>query len=255
VTSLSSFYASAAQAPIQYRRYAVGAAWSIYERVGWGESIASARARVMSLPQYADALVSAGLDDDLAAVDFVASGPALATNLVPNPSFEVDTSGTTANDGGAMVVTGATLTRQVAAAQDRTAVLSIAATAISQGASIPVPGTFSQGVAYTASFYARTNGGGATGRCIFGDRSGNWVIPADLALTGSFQRFTATWTPSADRTNVALAVRNQQAGALTFVIDAVMVETGSSASAYFDGASANCAWRGTADNSISDRFA
>jgi hypothetical protein len=77
LTTLNSFYASAAAAPIQYRRYAVGAAYSLYERVRWGESIASARARIMSLPQYATALVGAGLDDDLALVDDIGSSGAL----------------------------------------------------------------------------------------------------------------------------------------------------------------------------------
>jgi len=74
VTTLASFYALAAQAPIQYRRWCVGAAYTIQERAGWGESIASARNRVMSLPQYSMALVAAGLDDDLALVDSISGG-------------------------------------------------------------------------------------------------------------------------------------------------------------------------------------
>ncbi len=69
MTTLASYYALAAQAPAQHRRYALGAGYSLYERVAWGESYASARARLMSLPQYANALTAAGLDDDLALVD------------------------------------------------------------------------------------------------------------------------------------------------------------------------------------------
>jgi len=82
VTSLSSFYAQAAQAPIQRRRWALGAAYAIQERVGWGESIASARNRVMGLPQYAGALTAAGLDDDYAAVDAVNGGAPTVPPLV-----------------------------------------------------------------------------------------------------------------------------------------------------------------------------
>lgn len=74
MTTLASFYAMAVQAPIAYRRYTLGAAYVLQERVGWGESIASARARVMSLAPYANALIAAGLDDDLALVDSVGGG-------------------------------------------------------------------------------------------------------------------------------------------------------------------------------------
>lgn len=69
MTPLNSYYALAAQAPAAYRRYVLGAGYSLYERVMWGESYASARARIMSLPQYSSALIAAGLDDDLATVD------------------------------------------------------------------------------------------------------------------------------------------------------------------------------------------
>lgn len=258
MTTLASYYALAAQAPIQHRRYALGAAYQIQQRVGWGESISSARSRVMSVPQYANALVAAGLDDDYALVDSTGGGGqvAVATNLATNPSFEVDTSGWVTNDGAVMVITGATLTRVTTDAQDRTAVGQVATTALSQGASHQLTGqTFASGQAYTASFYARTTTGTLTGRIIFGDTSGDWIIPANIGLTTTWQRFTATWTPAAARTNVALAIRSQLSGSFTYQIDAVMVEAGSAASAYFDGASANSAWRGTADASISDRFA
>lgn len=76
MTTLNSFYALAAAAPQQYRRYSVGAAYSLYERTRWGESIAGARSRIMSVPQYAAALVSAGLDDDFALVDTMPGGGA-----------------------------------------------------------------------------------------------------------------------------------------------------------------------------------
>lgn len=74
MTTLASFYAQAAAAPTQYRRYALGAAYSLGERANWGESIASARNRIMSLPQYSAALVGAGLDDDYALVDSISGG-------------------------------------------------------------------------------------------------------------------------------------------------------------------------------------
>lgn len=76
MTTLASFYALAAAAPQQQRRYSVGAAYSLYERARWGESIAGARSRIMSVPQYADALVTAGLDDDFALVDTMPGGGA-----------------------------------------------------------------------------------------------------------------------------------------------------------------------------------
>ena len=73
MTTLASFYVLAGAAPTQkdQRRFCLGAAYQIQERVGWGESITNARNRVMSVPQYAAALVAAGLDDDFALISSV----------------------------------------------------------------------------------------------------------------------------------------------------------------------------------------
>ena len=106
MTSLASFYAQAAQAPIQHRRYAIGAGYSLYERVAWGESFASARARILSLPQYSTALIAAGLDDDLALVDdigqaFTPSGLTGLTLWLKADSLSAGPVGTWADQSGA----------------------------------------------------------------------------------------------------------------------------------------------------------
>lgn len=153
-----------------------------------------------------------------------------------------------------MILDGATIVRSTAQAFNRTASLQVDTASSGQGTALVVPGTFASGQPYTASVYVKVITGTAAIRLIFGDRVGDWTIPSDFTATTTFQRFTASWTPAASRTNVALAIRSQS-GLITIYADAAMVETGSSATAYFDGASANSAWRGAADASISDRFA
>lgn len=68
--TLSDYYAAAAAAPIAQRRWAIGAGYRLYEEVQqFGFPVATARARILSLPSYADALTAAGLTATFNAID------------------------------------------------------------------------------------------------------------------------------------------------------------------------------------------
>lgn len=67
--TVNDFYVQARGVAPPQRRWAVGAAYRLAEAVSYGESIASARARILGIPRaYSVGLVSAGLDDEYAAI-------------------------------------------------------------------------------------------------------------------------------------------------------------------------------------------
>jgi hypothetical protein len=94
MTSLSEdFYpAAAALTNLGSRRWVLGAGYRLQEYVASGYSIAQARAFVLAVPQYANGLSAAGL---ATAFNNVTNTTLGGGNLVPNPSFEVDTGGWT----------------------------------------------------------------------------------------------------------------------------------------------------------------
>lgn len=69
MTSLASFYTSCAALPPSQRRWCAGAGYLLGDAVRRGESIAAARARILTVPQYANGLTAAGLTSAYNAVD------------------------------------------------------------------------------------------------------------------------------------------------------------------------------------------
>jgi hypothetical protein len=72
VPTLTSFYASAAAVTNPaHRRWAAGAGYYLGDAVRRGESIAAARARILTVPQYATGLEDAELTAAFNAIDTV----------------------------------------------------------------------------------------------------------------------------------------------------------------------------------------
>lgn len=125
------------------------------------------------------------------------------TNLVGNPSFEVDTIGWSAA-GDAFVTGGGTLTRDTTTASVGSASGKLATTgATSLGLFYPITGTFKAGVTYGIRIRHRIETGSATGKVGIGSQG----TPTDkseltgLSLSTTWTERTLTWTPSADRTD------------------------------------------------------
>jgi hypothetical protein len=102
--TLNDYYTAAAAVPPPDRRWVVGAGYALYEKVQlFGYPLATARASILSLPQYADALTRTGLSATFSAVDTFpgGGGPALSA-----PTF-VGTGTTPAGGSGSLSLTAA----------------------------------------------------------------------------------------------------------------------------------------------------
>ena len=159
-----------------------------------------------------------------------ASPPYGSLNLVDNPSFESGSSSigwvVTAVSG----VTGAaTSITTVAPGYNSSEAGQVVTPATSDtGASRVVNGPFRAGVTYTATVRMRSSGGSTTAvRCKLGV-SGDIANSLGEALTTSWQLFTATWTPTADRDFAYVVVGVGAATATTFQVDDVRVYEGTS---------------------------
>lgn len=162
------------------------------------------------------------------------------TNYIVNPDFETNTlywatagasivqdTGTVYNRSNSLKMTGTT-------ADDRTYVT------VADGLT-PVVGR-----QYTFSGYVRGTG---TIRLWVYDGSGD-QYSTDIVLTGTFTRYSLTFTAQAT-SGLFAGFRQKNTEALTCYIDAVQLEVGSSATTFFDGATSQAAWTGSADNSTS----
>lgn len=149
----------------------------------------------------------------------------IATNLVTNPGLEIATTGW-ANTGNALNP-GSTITRVTTQQHSGTASLQVVTTAAlaNEGTEYALSGlTFTSGVAYTVTFWAKGNAGGENIQFVFGDvGAGDTLTTAATVLTTSWQQITGTWTPSGNRTAVVLDIRNTSAVVMTFFLDDVMV--------------------------------
>jgi hypothetical protein len=184
------------------------------------------------------------------------------TNLMPNPSFEVNTTGWNAN--------GATLSRVAATWGSGSYALNIVANGTG------LAGTFSNtnafpvtvGQNYTASFYVKSVSG--TLRLVqlglqWYNAAGGFisqVISPTTTLTTSPQRLTRTGTAPANAVTGLVWCYTQSTGSIgdTYQLDEVLVETGSTLLPYFDGTYADTytgytltaqGWSGSADASTS----
>lgn len=158
----------------------------------------------------------------------------VATNLVPNPSFETNTDGW-AIAGGWAIVAGGTLTRDTTVAQFGTASARVDTTATNQGIAHTFSGTFRAGVTYRISGWLRSNVG-ENARFLIGN-DGNDAGGQQLVLAANtWTRYSFLWTPSADRVNPSLHAQHMGATAVRSLwVDGVMVIETSADPSYFDG--------------------
>lgn len=189
----------------------------------------------------------------------------LATNLVPNPSVEVDTAGWTLPAGGARAAgtwgNRSWLFQHVTASATSTASAKVGASGAGTGLQgIPV----SANGTYTVSAAAKVVAQSVTItalrlQVIEYDSAGGvltttTVVSQGAPVTGTIYNLSATRTVGATCAYIAVALFIT-AGAVgqsyTVEWDGVMVVAGSTVLPYFDGASPNCAWTGAADASTS----
>ncbi len=187
---------------------------------------------------------------------------AVRTNLIYNPSFEVDTANVVGENNGAGSLT---ITRDTGTSQVGSASLKAAMTAI---------GTFEEwrykvrmndtnnisvvnGTTYTLSVYIKGSAA-KTFKIALEEAAGasGYYSTAQTASTGSFTRHSLTFTATVDKTMTVNLILNQSDGAAwDCYADAVLLEVSGSLNGYFDGATSaggfTYAWTGTANNSTS----
>jgi hypothetical protein len=175
------------------------------------------------------------------------------TNLISNPSFEVDTASWTGGAGGV-------ISRTTSEAFIGSASLQVENASASFAQSELFPLVLGEGD-YTASAYVKLAAGNSPANYFLrhlqyedlGETSvgsGNIGIQS-LTVTGDWVRLSGTFT-KIGIANYALirVVTNSTTNTDVFFVDGVMVEKGSTAGTYFDGSS-NGFWSGTPHDSIS----
>jgi hypothetical protein len=176
------------------------------------------------------------------------------TNLIPNPSFEHDTVGAAP---AAWVASrnfnnvGAVLTCQTGAAQSGNNTMRVVSNGslAAEGAEVPLPGTFTAGVAYTFAVYLKGSAGGEKANVILGI-GGDLAQAGNYTLTTTWTRYTVTWTPTVNRTNVSACIQFGATPAQTVYVDSALALLGATAPPYFSG-DLNGTWTGTPGNSSS----
>ena len=167
------------------------------------------------------------------------------TNLVPNPSLEVDASN--------WVVIGGSMARVTSGAHVGAASLECI-TAQGQGARTAAL-TLTGGQAYTASAWVRASSGTGAVRLAFWNSAFTVVASATVIANSEWQRVLVTYTPGSTGTHYVV-VQNVSGAALTFGVDAVQAEAKAYATSYADGSlGTGYSWSGTAHASASTRAA
>ena len=167
------------------------------------------------------------------------------TNLVPNPSFEVDAAN--------WVAIGGSMARVTSAAHVGAASLECVTTQ-GQGARTAAL-TLTGAQAYTASAWVRASSGSGAVRLAFWNSSFTVVASATVTADSEWQRVVVTYTPGSTGTHYVV-VQNVSGAALTFGVDAVQAEAKAYATSYADGSlGTGYAWSGTAHAAPSTRAA
>lgn len=184
----------------------------------------------------------------------------LYTNLVTNPSFEVDTAGWSTTASGYWFNAGGVIARFAGgtSAGDFYADCNMPNTAVNaNGVAFTANGTWVAGQPYTFSMLLYHQGGSQDIQMFAGDASANSAsAPITVAGGGVWTRYSVTWTPSVTYTgNAFFGIRNlngvgvgSQKG-----MNAAMVVAGTS-TAYFDGDQDKARWTGTAHASTSELY-
>lgn len=156
----------------------------------------------------------------------------VATNLVTNPSFEIDTTGWSVLGSGTIART--TSEKYVGAAS-----LQVATTAIDARALSAKYSGATANATHTGSLWVKGEAGKQVRLILFEYNSADTQVASTfssaVSMTGAWQRISISATFSATSVKAALSIQNRTAGAHTFYVDAVQLETGSTASDYFDG--------------------
>lgn len=182
------------------------------------------------------------------------------TNLVTNPSFEVNTTGwtTAASSLNAITASGGSIARAASGtAPDRANIGNIAVSGTGQGAAYEwSTRVFKAGVRYRLQLKIFGLVGAQQQTVTFGNSGAADSASGTANPDGTWQNLIVDWTPTADRTGAAITLTNFYfSTAQTNSIDAVIViednELPPTATGYFDGATTGATWDGTADASTS----
>lgn len=175
------------------------------------------------------------------------------TNLLTNPSLEVDTSGYTA--GGPV----AGMTR---VSGGKTGSWSLNVTRLTAGDAYAFPALTGLGVAnatYSVSIWAKGNGTTAIDNNVFVQENGgsyralgSALIPSGTVIPSTWTRYSTTFTnPSDVIANLRIILRTGITNGDTFSYDSIILTTGSTSYDYADGSTSGWAWTGTANASTS----
>lgn len=162
------------------------------------------------------------------------------TNLISNPSFEVNTTGWTA-------ATNVSFTRPATASNGSVSAL-VTRTATASNGYISTPLATTVGKKYSISFDVRQNSGTTVLNATVKNTSATGTIPVDattLAInpTGSFTRYTVTWTAESTSSYFVLDATN--AAISSYNIDSVMATEGDNSTVYTDPTVSAAVWTWT----------
>lgn len=182
--------------------------------------------------------------------------PAVRTNLALNPSVETNTSNTVSAGGGTT-----TWTRDLTQFYVGTASLKVVTdgTAVNQGIQFFTANGLGPGQ-YIGSAYVK----GTAGQQVYAQMrtSSPFVdtVSANFTLTGGWDRISAPVNTATTVSNpISFMIRVVGTQAITFYVDAVLIEAGNTLGTYFDGSTAATAtqtfgWSGTANGSTSLQY-
>lgn len=150
-------------------------------------------------------------------------------NYVANGGFEENANGWSAT-AGELNGAGTSITRITTTFYEGTACGQLVTPATSDtGCYYRLYQRMKKGVTYTAELYAKSSGGSTTAMKLEMGRSGNAGSGTASALTTSWQRYTVSWTPTADVDWFDIAFTTNAATATTCQIDRVAAYEGTTA--------------------------
>ena len=184
------------------------------------------------------------------------------TNLVVNPSAEVDTTGW-ATSG--YFTNAAVLTRDTGAGNfftgsagfkvvgDGLATLQGFETSPAlDSATSRSSFALQAGTTYTFEVYIKSSSGTTALQLVLGaaDASAD-IATQNITITTSWAKYAVSWTPTKDTANVRAVIRVPAAAAATYFFDAAIITASPSGVGYFDGSTEGCSWTGTPHASTS----
>lgn len=182
------------------------------------------------------------------------SNTATVTNLCPKPRFEDGlTTGWTTT--GANLTSGATLSIGATGYLGTKSLQVTSGGASYRGAKSALTGTFKSGVTYVTTVRMKGNAGAEPVYLqMYAEASADQATTSILNLTTGWIEYRVSFTPSADRTDVSVYIKQDSTGsAYTWFIDAVGIFASSNNAGYFDGSFVGAQWTSAAYASTSTR--